>query len=482
MMKNIITLYIINEFKFIKKLRYFFIAYLVFTTNVFCALSATTINYILGHPPEIGNTAVMKFENSINFRVTNSLGFTHDYQPNSEGQVYLSLDERFIDISPVIKDVILTDSDISDINGDKISTSIPYTISSLSYTWKDKNDNVISNNSTKNLGSDICVSSTSYQGPYTFSLLFDVAVNTEYGVPNASTMTVQKDFIINADDGICYMQPGTLVVNTRNGWPDGDNAWPAGRESVARQPSYDPDVFVLRKGFKAWVEQKFPTTAFPEARFKIVPHQNINNYTISVKDNPNNALIDQQTYAKGQFKFGNIKPAQGELYTIEVKNNISNISYYYSFALKPSRSWFTVGQVTGNGTSATATARKSYIQAVEKCGVNNLPTRAELTDSIYSTGTLAPTGAYAKNNGFIRGIGPLTSEWGAIYYYAPKTFNDKRDMMKTVNENLKQHFSYWYYWTKDAYSATQNFLVGDVEGNVVNYATSNGDGRILCVE
>jgi len=128
-----------------------------------------------------------------------------------------------------------------------------------------------------------------------------------------------------------------------------------------------------------------------------------------------------------------------------------------------------VGQVTGNGTGNSATARKIYSQAVARCGVNNLPIRAELTNSIYATGAQVPNDAYARNNGFMRGIGLLMSEWGAIYYYAPKTFNDKRDMMKTVNENLKQHFSSWYYWTKESYSSTQNFLVGDVEGNILSY-------------
>ncbi|WVD67911.1 hypothetical protein RHO13_09110 [Orbus wheelerorum] len=481
MMKNIIKFYIINEFKLIKKIAYFFTVYLIFTTHVFAALSATTVSYILGHSPEIVQSGVTKFENSINFRVTNTLGSTQDYFPNEQNQVYLSLGERFIDIRPVINDVVLIDSDMSDINGDTISRSEPYTISSLSYTWKDKQGNVISNDSTKNLGNDICVNRTSYPGPYTVSISFDAVISTEYGAPNSSIITIQKDFKINADDGICYMQPGTLAVNVAGGWPDGDNAWGAGREWVNRQPSYDSNVFVLRKGFKAWVDEKFPTTAFPEARFKIVPYQNANNYTISVKDNPNNALIDQQYYSKGQFKFGSTKPAQGELYTIEVKNNTSNISYYYSFALKPSRSWFTVGQVTGNGTGDSATAKKVYSQAVSRCGVNNLPTRAELTNSIYATGAQVPNDAYARNNGFMRSIGPLMSEWGAIYYYAPKTFNDKRDMMKTVSENLKQHFSYWYYWTKEPSSSTQNFLVGDVEGNILSYATSNGDGRILCV-
>lgn len=452
----------------------------LFSVNAFSSLTATTAQYIVGNEPQILAATLDKIKNSIYFKITDTVGFSYDYSPGEVSDINLPLNSQFNLVNPKLGQISLSESDITDIDGDLLSTTNSYSVNNLSYVWKDKNNTVISNSSSSNLGGDICTDSSSYNGPYSLNVSFDFTAYTQYGVPNSTTTSIAKGYTVNANDGICYIQPGNLALNIPNGWPEGGNNAAGGSNSVNRSPAFDSSVFVQSKGFKAWVDKKFPTTAFPDARFQIVPYNSVSGYTVSLEQNPNSALADQQTYAKGQFKFTTVTPDQSQPYVLKVVNNTTSVPYYYGFKLGSSRSWFSF--------LATPSTRPTFANALSSCNTlgADIPTRAELTNSIYSTDTSTISmSAYAQNNGFSRTIGEgLTAEWGKVFYYSPSDGN-KRDMMANVSD-LSKNFYYWYYWTKDipdsSVSKTVNYTVGLVEGNVQYTTKTSTSPYVLCVQ
>ncbi|WP_147405429.1 hypothetical protein [Orbus hercynius] len=440
-------------------------------------MSTTTLQLITGNPPSLLDATIDNFKDNIYFSIVEDTGAVYELRPGSDDTMFASLSTIIRNITPKLDGSFLTNNDIDDTDGDILSQDSPYTIIDYNYVWKNKKGEVIDNSSSSNLGGNICIDSSTYPGPYTLDLLFNIKINTQYGLPYESeVIPIAKTLTVNADDGICYARPGVLGLNVPSGWPDGDDAWGLGRGSISRTPSYDETVFVPRKGFKAWVSQKFPTTAFPEARFQIVPYKDLSNYTITLKNNPGGALVDQQQYAKGQFKFGATMPDRNEIYSIEVKSNTYGVSFYYNFKLQSSRSWFDVGQ------KEAPTTGQYYTTALARCGEDHLPTRAEITNSVYANTPNNPINAYIQDNGFMRTIGNLMAEWGMLYYYAPaSTKNDKRDMMRTVTDDLQTYFAYWYYWTKDLNTANRHLAVGVVEGNIAEDTLNEGGAGVFCI-
>lgn len=453
----------------------------LFSVNAFSSLTATTAQYIVGNEPQILAATLDKIKNSIYFKITDTVGFSYDYSPGEVSDINLPLNSQFNLVNPRLGQISLSESDISDDDGDLLSTTNSYSVSNLSYVWKDKNNTVISNSSSSNLGGDICTNSSSYNGPYSLNVSFDFTAYTQYGVPNSTTTSIAKGYTVNANDGICYIQPANLALNIPNGWPEGGNNAAGGSNSVNRSPAFDSSVFVQSKGFKAWVSKKFPTTAFPDARFQIVPYNSVSGYTVSLEQNPNSALADQQTYAKGQFKFTTVTPDQSQPYVLKVVNNTTSVPYYYGFKLGSSRSWFTP--------TSTPSTTRTVASALSTCQTSgaDLPTRAELTNSIYANdSSTISMGAYATNNGYSRAIGDsLTAEWGKIFYYAPSDGN-RRDMVATVPaSDISRYFYYSYYWSKDipnsSVSTKTTYIVGAVEGNVQTRSTT-GSSYVLCVQ
>lgn len=453
----------------------------LFSANASSSLTATTAQYIIGNEPQILEATLDKIKNSIYFKITDIIGFSYDYSPGQVSNINLPLNSQFNLVDPKLAQITLSGSDITDDDGDLLSTSNSYSVSNLSYVWKDKNNTIISNNSSNNLGGDICTDSSSYNGPYSLNISFDFTAYTQYGVPNSTTTSITKGYTVNANDGICYIQPGNLALNIPSGWPEGGNNAAAGSNGINRSPAFDSSVFVQSKGFKAWVGKKFPTTAFPDARFQIVPYNSVSGYTVSLEQNPNSALADQQTYAKGQFKFTTSTPDQSQPYVLKVVNNTTSVPYYYSFKLGSSRSWFTP--------TSTPSTTQTVASALSTCKTSgaDLPTRAELTNSIYANdSSTISMGAYAANNGYSRAIGDsLTAEWGKIFYYAPSDGN-RRDMVATVPASaISRYFNYSYYWSKDipnsSVSKTTTYIVGAVEGNVQTRSTTGGS-YVLCVQ
>lgn len=458
---------------------YYITNIIFFISNTYASLSAETAQYIIGHEPEIPTATVEKIKENIYFTITDPLDFSYDYQPGTADQIYFPLGSQFKHITPKVIDIPLNNDDINDIDGDILST---YSISNISYVWVDKNNTIVSNDSSNTLGGTICENSSSYNGPYSLDVSFDMTVNTIYGVPNSATTKIEKNFTVQADDGICYIQPGVLALNIPNGWPEGNNNASAGSNSINRSPAFDSNIFVQNKGFIAWADKRFPTTAFPDARFQIVPYNSISNYNISIEKNPNSSLTDQQSYAKGQFKFSTLKPEQDALYVIKVVNSTTKVPYYYSFKLASSRSWFTF--------LSQPSTRPTYADALKTCNTlgADIPTKAELTNSIYANdSSTISMDAYAKNNGYLRTIGEgLTAEWGKIYYYSPSDGN-RKDMMASVSStDLTKNFYYSYYWTKDvpytSVSTTRNYTVGSVEGNIQSTTKTSTGPYVLCIQ
>lgn len=445
----------------------------LFPHFVFPLLSATTLQVIHGNQPEIPAAMISKLQTNTHIRVT-SAGYTYLLPEKNGNLVYSGLSRRFdelsifIDLSPFIP------SDINDVDGDVLANQNGIQITSLNYEWKNRHDVIIANDSSKNLGGDICNNMASYDGPYQLAIRAVVKVTTEYGIPREESTSFDKTFTVHADDGICYIRPNNLALNISRGFPP-SNPNSAGSSWINRDPAYDNNVFKVQEGFFPWAKVKFPTMAFPRAKFKVMPLKALSTYTISLLNNPNNAL---QTVSSGEYEFSTIKPMQGTPYIIKVHNNTNNVDYFYSFSLNSSRSWFTYSleYSASSGWSNQGRAELAYNKALTYCQNKgaDLPTRAELTNSIYAESFMADNGGdYVRNNGFSRTIGGgLAAEWGKLYYYAPKN----GDLKTPVGD-----FAYWFYWTKDVKPDNgMRYGVGVVEGNVTTVKGS--DYYYMCVE
>ena len=430
---------------FFKK-RLLLLMLLIFSNNLFAilSLSVTTQMYIHGNAPEIKMSGSAKALNGIQLK----LQVPNDFST-------------------------MTNDDIIDIDGDYLGSSNNFKVDSVTAEWRDSNNNIIPSDSTAPLGSNICNSAT-YKGDSTLKLTFSISAKTQYGTPAESQpKEVSKTFTVKANDGICYIRPGVLAIIAKGGWSETDNWMSYGADTINRTDAYNPDQFVLHSGFKASATDStghhFPTTAFPEARFRIVPVNAISNYTYTLVKNPNGALIStarsSNPDSKSEFKFTDNAPAKDDQFIILVTNNQTNAQFYYRFSLNH---WMYIYQQQLNWVD--------YNTAERLCTANNdrLPSRAELTNSFLATGVTNNENWYIPQNGYKRAIGEgLISEWGKLYPYAPNGIdNSGRDMMADITDSLKHFVAYDFYFTYELSQLqnngwTRRYSVGSVEGNVI---------------
>lgn len=433
------------------------------------SLSISSANTIRGEAPQILPTADDKILDGIQFKLKVADGQNLTFTPGSLEEIHVAFN-----VSPndYTFDVDLSDlavGDIYDNDGDTLASTKGFVIDSITAEWTDSNSKSLDANSQKALGSNLC-NNDGYKGDASVKVTVNFHAVTEYGDPRVSDIReVSKTFKIKPDDGLCYIQPGVLALNIPNGWPEGNNYLDAGSNMVNRTDAYDASQFIPHKGFivsaKSNNGKSFPTTAFPEARFRLVPLNTIPSYSYTIVNNPNSALIStSRNFApntQSEFKFTDNVPAVGENFVIAVTNNDTKATFTYTFSLEH---WF----YPYKGDSMWMPWNK----AQDFCTSNGdrLPTRSELSNSVYAYGDftdLDNVGYYAKNNGYKRAIGDsLTGEWGKLYYYAPL---DKigRDMMNGIND-LQPFFLYEYYFTSEKGPRnTRYYSVGSVEGNVI---------------
>lgn len=433
------------------------------------SVSAITAQYIHGNPPEILETADAKVLNGIQVKLNIDGLDPAIISPGNSDKISVAYNTSPSLYSFDVDTSSLNDSDINDVDGDKLATNGSFIIQSINAEWRDQNNNIIPSNSTSFLGRDVCNSSTA-NAKSSVKVTIQFIAKTQYGEPNTSEpREVSKTFEVSADDGICFIRPGILALITHNGWDEGGNYAPYGADTIDVNPSYNSDQFTIHQGFKATAKDQngnyFPTYAFPEARFRIVPVNPISDYSYTLVKNPNNSLVntarDSNADSKSEFKFTDNVPGQGDKFVILVTNNRTLAQFYYTFSIKH---WlYFLNNLPGNWQNSN-----------RLCQNNNdrLPTRAEITNSSLAYTPTTNDNYYVKDNGYKRAIGEgLTPEWGKVYFYAPLDIIG-RDMLDGLS-NLKNFIYYDFYFTseqssvKDIYGNNRYYSVGIVEGNVI---------------
>ncbi len=460
---------------FFKK-RLLLLMLLIFSNNLFAilSLSVTTQMYIHGNAPEIKMSGSAKALNGIQLKLQVPNNAPLVITPGSSNEISVAYDTSPSMYSFDVDFSAMNNDDIIDVDGDYLGSSNNFKVENITAEWRDSKNNIIPSDSTAPLGSNICNSAT-YKGDSTLKLTFSISAKTQYGTPTESQpKEISKTFTVKANDGICYIRPGVLAIIAKGGWSETDNWLSYGADTINRTDAYNPDQFVLHSGFKASATDStghhFPTTAFPEARFRIVPVNAISNYTYTLVKNPNGALIStarsSNPDSKSEFKFTDNAPAKDDQFIILVKNNQTKAQFYYRFSLNH---WMYIYQQQLNWVD--------YNTAERLCTANNdrLPSRAELTNSFLATGVTNNENWYIPQNGYKRAIGEgLISEWGKLYPYAPNGIdNSGRDMMADITDSLKHFVAYDFYFTyelsqlKDNNGLTRRYSIGSVEGNVI---------------
>lgn len=470
------------------------ISALIFFTGAFlcsysrASLSIATINTIQGEAPQILDTTDAKVLQGIYFNLKLSNDKNLVITPNKNRILNIAYNSSPSDYSFGVNLPTLSNDDILDNDGDYLANTNNLVIDNITSEWRDASDNVIDPNSKTWLGSNVC-NAESYRGDSSVKVTLSYHINTEYGDPRTSEIReASTTFKLIADDGICYIRPGVLSLNIDGGWPEGNNNWGGGSKDAARSDPYDTSQFKPSTGYYAWATdrngQPFPTTGFPEARFRIVPKNPISQYTYELVKNPNSALVSTvrsiNPDSKSEFKFNGNVPTKGEDFVILVTNTNTKAKFIYRFSLNR---WVYV--FVGNGWWYTDA------QAYQMCAANGdrLPTRKELTNSLYATINFDEdfmnkqnSKWYFPNNSSKRAIGDsVIGEWGKIYYYAPVKNGDKFDMMKDVpDSDFKNYFQYDFYFTSEiGLNTTKHYSVGSVEGNVI---VEPDDAYIMCVK
>ena len=461
---------------FFKK-RLLLLMLLIFSNNIFAilSLSVTTQMYIHGNAPEISESGGTKALNGIKVKLNVPNSDPLVITPGSSKQISVAFNTSPSMYSFDVDFSTVTNDDIIDIDGDYLGSSNNFKVESVTAEWRDSNNNIIPSDSTAPLGSNICNSAT-YKGDSTLKLTFSISAKTQYGVPTESQpKEVSKIFTVKANDGICFIRPGVLAVNTLypTGWPEGNNnAW-WGSNVVNRADPYDPNQFVKGTGFIASAVDAsgnhFPSTAFPYARFRIVPVNSISQYTYKILKNPNSSLknVPRSSVAdsKSEFIFTNNVPSKGDKFVIQLTNTQTNATFFYQFSIQH---WFYVhkgnlGFISFN--NAETLCRNSG---------DRLPTRAELTNSPLAYDNNTNTEWYLQGNGYKRAIGnSLMGEWGKIFYYAPIN-GDLRDMMAGISDSdYEKLFNYDFYFTNELTS------VVDSDGFIHRYSVGNSEGNVI---
>ena len=454
-----------------------FLSVLLFSSNntlAILSLSVTTQMYIHGNAPEIQMSGESKVLNGIQLKLNVPNSDPLIINPGTSNELSVAFDTSPSMYSFDVDFSAMNNDDIIDVDGDYLGSSNNFKVESVTAEWRDKNNNLIAPDSTASLGGNIC-KSEGYKGDSTLKLTFSISAKTQYGTPAESQpKEVSKTFTIKANDGICYIRPGVLAILAKGGWSETNNWLSGGADTINRTDAYNPDQFVLHSGFIASATDStghhFPSTAFPEARFRIVPVNAISNYTYTLVKNPNGALIStarsSNPDSKSEFKFTDNAPAKDDQFIILVTNNQTNAQFYYRFSLNH---WMYIYQQQLNWVD--------YNTAERLCTANNdrLPSRAELTNSFLATGVTNNENWYLPQNGYKRAIGEgLISEWGKLYPYAPNGIdNSGKDMMADITDSLKHFVAYDFYFTyelsqlKDNNGWTRRYSVGSVEGNVI---------------
>ncbi|XKM14441.1 hypothetical protein RCS94_04510 [Orbaceae bacterium ac157xtp] len=407
------------------------------------ALSATSANTIKGRAPTVQNS---------------SLGFNVDGEDYSKaiGNIDPNVAKAF-DAGLSLRHFTvmnLRNADYYDADGDVAHSTTPFTTGTKSIKWYKSDGTEISDLNQllgcgSNLGSVLTLKIK----------IQNIQAHSEHGDPRDSVpTTLEQSYKIAGSQGICYVKPGSLK------WDFHVN--PAGVRSPTQGGGYTED-FVPNKGFKAnptVSNVKFPTTAFPRARFQLVMTGIQTDWNYSVITNPNSAVsVD----ANGWVTF-NRKPTGAV--TVRATSKSSS-STYFDYTFNPTSLW-----VVPRGDV-------NYASAKAECGgESKMATREQLSNSPVSR--IGQGGSFIFVNDYTRAIGKLEigggeepmkesifSEWGstAIIDGIPNAYPGS-------------NWIGYSYWTREWYSPSRVFLVDCRSGRVGHNGPDNRGYYAVCIE
>ncbi|XKM14427.1 hypothetical protein RCS94_04440 [Orbaceae bacterium ac157xtp] len=395
--------------------------------NSYGALSATSANTIKGSAPSFTGQSGA---NKLGFKVGSIL------YSEREGNIVGGTEKIFepslrlneFEVQSLTVNDFRVSTDYYDADGDDAHPTTPFTVGSLIYNWYDRNGTEITDY-TKMVG---C---SGLSHPLTLKISLPAQAHSMYGDPKeSSSVPLTKEYKITTVSGICFAKPNSM-------WDFGGIITPSGG-------GYTKD-FVPDYGFKATPiisTLKFPTTGFPGAQFKLIMTGNASNYTFSSNTS---AVVVDNTVANAGTVTLNSKPSKPV--TIKVKLNNSSPVIEHEYTFDPRTVW-----VVPKGFM-------NYASAKSTCGASRIPARAQLTNSPSNTGAVI-----ISQNSATRAIGGgIFGEWG--------------DTTSISYPNSSWASFREYYWTKEAYSSTYQFVVNNERGFVSRTPNNSSNSPAVCV-
>ncbi|XKM13586.1 Ig-like domain-containing protein [Orbaceae bacterium ac157xtp] len=347
------------------------------------------------------------------------------------------------------------DDDYYDADGDGAANPA-FTIGGLSHKWFDGNGVEITDENKM-------VGCSGFRQPLTLKINLAAQSHSRYGNPRDSDPAgLEQSYQIKTTSGICYARPNQMNVypqkawigkNKRGGWTwNGSNstvdpAYGGGYSSdfvvISNSVSSSGIVNVTDGGFKPNASRNFPTTGFPKASFNLVVTGSPSDWTFS--SNGGSAVT---VNSNGKVTL-NSKPSGAV--TITATENATGQGHSYTFNLAL---W-----VVPKGNMLYANAKTT-------CGgAYKIPSRAQLTNS---AGRRMTSSNYQFTNGYTRKVdGSVFGEWGFID--------------STTYPGSQWDSSAQYYWTRDARSPDEQFIVGSGYGNVISGAVGNAYSYAVCL-
>lgn len=141
--------------RLLKRITFFFMMLFSWVNESSAILSAQTVNKIIGNAPEIRQTADEKVLNGIQFKLKIDGLDPAIISPGTANKISVAYNTSPSLYSFGIDTSSLNDSDIYDVDGDKIANVDSFIIQSINAEWRDQNDNIIPSDSTAPLGCEV---------------------------------------------------------------------------------------------------------------------------------------------------------------------------------------------------------------------------------------------------------------------------------------------------------------------------------------
>ncbi|XKM12868.1 hypothetical protein RCS94_07495 [Orbaceae bacterium ac157xtp] len=418
------------------------------------ALSATSANTIQGHKPGFTGQSGAK---KLGFKVGNIsyseanlvLGGSNTDKdkivPGTPREFERTLKLNEFSVQGLTVSDFTVATDYFDADGDGAANPAFTVVGGVSHKWFDGNGDEITDENKM-------VGCSGLSQPLTLKINLAAQSHSKYGDPRDSDPAgLVQSYQIKSPSGICFAQPNAMKVSPSTNWMGYTNSagtsfsWNGGSITPHQDNGggYDPAHFDPTWGFKASLGTKFPTTGFPGASFNLIMTSNANDYTFT---HDGGSAVTIGTDGKVTL---NSKPS-GPV-TIKAKFNATSQIHEYTF--DPRTVWVVPKPNSMN-----------YASAVSTCGLANMPTRAQLTNSPRKT---APQNWSYIANVYTRKVdGSLFSEWG--------------------NTNSSTYpgsqWNYSYYWTRAPWSTSTQFSVGSNIGHVYYLSTTSTSYHVACLE